>query len=684
VNAGHRIRNRISLTIGTALLLLVASVGLYSIPAAAAPGENLVSNPGFEMRGWNGPAAWRLSDGAEGNTFDWVQNGSAGDDVHSGDRALRMNSMQAPEPDHSMDATSNPFPVPPHARVEASVWLKANEVVNRGGTGWYGLRVTLTARNAFGAKVEHRDLMNQVGSFGWKKIQGGMIVPEGTTTMDLSIKMTTCTGTVWIDDADVRVVEEVPAVDLTGIRNPVLIPRPWQARMNGDPFELRNVAIAIQPEDPRIRAAVDSFCTGIGIAHTFRDGNTRSPGRYATQMILGDRTNPVLAREFSSRFPHNAWSDLEEQGYFLAVAKQEGQNQIYIGANSHVGRFYAVQTLRQLVRNGAVYVADILDKPTVACRGIPMGLQWFGQRDGEALKRLTQLKFNFVWAQGSFLDNSLDTDNWRVDFTAAQQAILKRFLELYQKNFIDVWIAIGPRGKNPPLQHSSQRDIDAVVRKMDVLYTLGLRNFGLRFDDLGNVGEDKLLVPEDVKAFNNDIGAAQAYFIDRVYGRLKAMHPDIRFMVVPMDYSQTGNYGAQTGAGLRLRRFQKLPVGIGIYAVSYYDEDILAAACLTGRPAVALVSNFYAEGIEDRNEYAVPYLNFIGWHNSAVRAKIAGFTWLPKIPQNEDAALISWRTAADFSWAPERYDPDRSFQFAAARYLGVSDGTPTLSISASQ
>ncbi len=209
---------------------------------------------------------------------------------------------------------------------------------------------------------------------------------------------------------------------------------------------------------------------------------------------------------------------------------------------------------------------------------------------------------------------------------------------------------------------------------MDVLYTLGLRNFGLRFDDLRNVGENRLLVREDIKVFHDDIGAAQVYFIREVYRRLLALHPDIKFMVVPMDYSQTGNHGDETSAGLRLQQFQKLPAEIGIYAVSYYDEDVLTTVSLTGRPRVAVVSNFYSEGIENRSEYVIPFLNSIGWQNSTVRTKIAGFTWLPKIPQTEDAALISWRTTADFSWAPERDDPHRSFQCAAAKYLAGSAG----------
>ncbi len=667
--------NDLPLAICRAILFLGVYAGLGAA-ADGAPAENLVANPGFEASRWNAPAAWRLSEGAQGNTFDWIPNGQVGDEVHSGVRALRMNAVREPAPDRSMDATTNPFRVLPHARVEASVWLKASNVATQQDTGGYGLRVTLTARSASGVKMEHRDLMNEQGSFSWKKIQGGMIVPEGTVNMDLSIKMTTCTGTVWIDDVNVRVAEELPVVNLDGIHNPVLIPRPWQFRMNGGKFELRSVSIVNRHPDPRLREAISSFFAGIGIVHEFQTADGLAPGRYATQLILGDSANPILTREFYLRFPGNTWADLEEQGYFLAVIPGADQNQIYVGANGDIGRFYAVQTLKQLVKDRCIYVADILDKPTIACRGIPMGLQWFEQREGEALRRLTQLKFNFVWAQGSFLDDCLSADNWRLDFTPSQRIAFSKFIELYQKNFIDVWIALGPRGKNPPLQYSSAADIDTVVHKMDVLYALGLRNFGLRFDDLGNLGEDRLLVPQDVTVFNDDIGAAQVYFIYEVYSRLKSLHPDIRFMVVPMDYSQTGNHRGQTRGGLRLRQLRKLPSEIGIYSVSYYDEDILAATCLTGRPTVAAVSNFYSEGIEDRNEYAVPYMNFISWQNPAIRSRIAGFTWLPKIPQREDAALISWRTAADFAWAPERYDPERSFQLAAAKYLGVTDETP--------
>jgi hypothetical protein len=658
------------------IVLILGAAGLFQIAAANAAGQNLISNPGFEIGSGKTPASWQLAEGAQDNTFDWVKNDWVGDEVHSGSRSLRINAIRAPAPEQSMVITSNAFKVSPHSRVQASVWIKASDVVNQGNVDWYGLRVTLTIYNASGSHIEHRDLIDEEGSFSWKKIQGGMIVPEGATAMDFSIKMTTSTGTVWVDDVDVSVVEELPAVNLAGIRNPVLIPHPWQSTLGYDKFKLEDVAIVGQHEDIRVREAVDSYFTSIGIAHAFFAENDPKIAGYSTRLVLGDSENPVLDRELSSRFPNYDWPDLEEQGYLLAVVNGTDQRHIYAGANSDIGRFYAIQTLKQLVLNKYVYVADILDKPTVRRRGIAMGLQWFDQRDGEALRRLTQLKSNFVWVQGSFLDDYLNTDKWRLDFTVPQKTLLKEFIELYQKNFIEVWIAIGPRGKNPPLQHSSDADIDTVVRKMDVLYGLGLRNFGLRFDDLVNVGEGQLLVPRDIDLFNNDIGVAQAYFINAVYSRLKAIHPDVGFMVIPMDYNQIGNYGDKASTSLRLRQFCGLPSEIGVYTVCYYDDDVLASTCLTGRPTVLIGSNYYAEGNGDLPEYVVPYVNFISWRNTAIRARIAGFTWLPKMPQSEDAALISWHTAADFAWAPERYDPEQSFQRAAAKYLGVPDGVP--------
>ncbi len=639
------------------VVLLTAKVGCTA-------DENLVLNGGFEIGASNVPASWTLTDAVQGNLFDWIT-----DERHSGNRSLRMNSVNPAPPGHSMGITSNSFEVPAYSRVDVSVWLKATDVVNGSDVSWYGLRVTLTAYDESGGKIEHRDLMNTRGSFSWKKIRGGMTAPERTRTMDLSIKLTTVTGVVWVDDARVHVAQELPEVDIPAIEAPVLIPHPWQLKLTMDTFELNDVAVIAGPLNPTVRQEIESFFASRSVDCEFLEADDTDILHYSTHLFIGDGADPVFNQEFSERFPEYDWTDLGDQGYFLAADKGNGPNYIYLGANTDVGIFYAIQTLKQLEFDEHIYLADILDRPTLSRRGIPMGLQWFEERKGEALKRLTELKFNLVWVQGSFLDDYLDIDNWRLDFTPAHEAILEEFIELYQENFIDVWIAIGPRGKNPPLQHSSDADINTLVRKMDVLYGLGLRRFGLRFDDLQNVGEDRLLTAEDINFFDDDIGAAQVYFISEVFGRLKAMHPDIESMVIPMDYNQSGNFGDMTQAGIRLQQFYGLPPDIGIYSVACYSEDVLAMIHLTGHDKMMIGSNFYVEGNGNLPEYVIPFLDFIDWGNPMIRCNIAGFTWLPKIHHGEDEALVSWHTMADFAWAPERYDPVESFERAVTRYL---------------
>lgn len=659
-------RNSGCLVIPGIILLMSLSIGLLPVARVIAADENLVSNPGFEMGSDNNPTFWAFVTGAPGNTFEWVS-----DDVHSGEKALKMVSINPPPSGTSMGVFSNAFRAPVHSRVEVVLWMKANEVENQGNLSWFRLRVTLVAYNESGDRIQHEDILSEEGSSAWKAIRGGMIVPEGTDTMDLSVKLTTSTGTVWVDDVEVKVAKELPSVDLTGIYNPVLVPQPWKIKDGNDKLDLEKVVIVNQSGDGRIEESVASFFGEIDVTHEFLLENDPNIRHYSTLFVLGDSTSPLLCKQLSRRFPNHDWSDLGEQGYFLAINKDEVQGSIYAGANSDVGRFFALQTLKQLTVSNTIYMVDILDRPTINSRGIPLSIQWFEKRNDETLKRLTQLKFNFVWTQGSFLNNSTSTDNWRVPFSDLQKTLLQEFIELYQKNFIEVWTSIQPRGKDPPLQYSSDSDINTIVFKMDVLYGLGVRHFGLSFADLENTGEDELLVQEDIRLFNNDIGSAQVYLINEVYRRLIDIHSDIHFMVLPMNYNQSGNFG--NNASANLQQFHELPHEIRIYSVPCYDEDVLATTRLTGRPRMTMWTNFYAGNRNPHSKYAMPYLNFINWQDPRIRMKLDGFTWLPAMPENEDAALISWYTAADFAWAPERYDPDTSFQLAAARYLGVPD-----------
>ena len=394
---------------------------------------------------------------------------------------------------------------------------------------------------------------------------------------------------------------------------------------------------------------------------------------YDTVLRIGDSQNPELDRFFRARFENIAWSDLGDQGYFLSTERSPQQTIIAIGGNSEVARFYGFQTLKQLIDpvQKNVAVADIADRPSLIRRGVPIGIQWFRAQD-EVFKRMASLKMNFVWVQGSFLNEKF-WFRWREPLTAEEKALVKSFAEQAKEHFIVPYIAIAPRGQDAstPTIYSSDSEIDLVVDKMLVLYDMGLRHFGLAFDDLVNVEQDTLF-GADVDFFNNDIGAAHVYFTKQIYNRLRAQHPDIQFMLVPMTYDALSHRGDTDET--YLEALAQLPEEIGIYSAIERTKGADAAIEFTNRPHMVW-DNFWASFYQSD---AAPSMVLPLERPTEFSADlISGYSFAPLIPEKEDEYLITWHTAADYAWAPERYDANTSFQLAVAQHLVTSQQAST-------
>jgi len=633
-----------------------------NVADAVLADENLIANPGFEEGSANEVADWTSFGEVE-----WVT-----DDVHSGSRAMKVHA----EGESSLIKSSS-FEVPVHARVDVSAFLRAQDVVSPGS--YFKLRMTLSAyAGDQRTRIKHWDLVSTAGSFEWKQVRASVIVPPDSKYMRLAVQLTKSSGTVWVDDVVVKIAQTIPDAPAasTGSQVPVVIPQPWQMRASKKTLSLGTIGILSNRADNTLKEAMAKYFNEQGISFLFVSADDPIPP-FTTILILGDESQLAVDERFRTIFEGLRWSDLGKEGYFLSVAQRTNNDvTIYLGANSEQGRFYALQTMKQLIlknnqdknqdnnqEDKQIYVADIVDRPTLNRRGIPIGIQWYSQQP-ELFNRLAQLKLNFVWNQGTF-ENQKFWYRWRVPLTEREKKKLQNYLILARKHFITPYIAIGPRGRDASeaTSYSSETDINLLVDKMTVLYDLGVRNFGLSFDDLGNVGQD-LLVGEDVAFFNNDIGAAHYYFVEEVHKRLKADHPDINLMVIPMIYNDLGNRGDTELS--YLASLAQLSPEIEIYSSAIYPEDALMARDLTNRRPL-IWDNFWASFYQNKPapEFIVPLDRSASFDHSL----ITGFTFLPLIPALEDASLLSWKTAADYAWAPERYHPDLSFQLASSQYL---------------
>jgi len=379
-------------------------------------------------------------------------------------------------------------------------------------------------------------------------------------------------------------VTMLKASDKAGLKEQslVIFPHPWKIICGKESVKVENVGIQNIGGQDRLKNALEKYIKNIGISYGFmKDGE--SFDAFSTQLILCDDSDMILKKRLENVFPGIFFSDLGEEGYFLSIGKKGNSCIIYIGGNTEQARFYGLQTLKQMLdkESKKIQIADIADKPTLSIRGMPMGVQWFEKRD-EAVKRLSSLKCNHIhnpdmaWA----LDHKLGANGWRKPFTGSDKKILKNYLELCKENFIDVTLSFGPRG-TPPLQYSSDNDINIIVGKMSELYELGFRDFCINFDDLQNTEEHGLVVPEDIKKFDNDFGKAHYYFVMEIYIRLKRIHGDASLKMLPLYY---GGFMSLKEPGERyLRTIGRLPKEIEFVTCPYSFEEIQKISELTGR-----------------------------------------------------------------------------------------------------
>lgn len=305
--------------------------------------------------------------------------------------------------------------------------------------------------------------------------------------------------------------------------------------------------------------------------------------------------------------------------------------------------------------------------PTISRRGAIVGVQWFNTT--EVVSRFQEANFNFAWSQGSYLNQKMQYQ-WRTAFTASEETMISEWMSKCAANGINCYLSVAPRGQTPSnaMTYSSSADITLLVDKFEDLYALGVRHFGLNFDDLRYVDQDKLL-GADVGQFNN-LGEAHAYFVNEIYTQFILTHADSDLMIVPLDYAGIGNLGSNEA--FYLTELGTLPLEIGMVSTIEFVSDAQAVIAFTGRPHVVWDNQFaYAYERSGADEYIAPLFREV-----LDQTLIDGYAFLPLIPTLEDTSLVSWRSAADYAWSPERYDAERSFQLAVARYQGVYDDLP--------
>ncbi len=182
---------------------------------------------------------------------------------------------------------------------------------------------------------------------------------------------------------------------------------------------------------------------------------------------------------------------------------------VAVAAHDERGLFYAKQTLLQLLKNvpgsanmqadpypgkslkevatmGPLPVCDVTDWPDIEFRGTVEGFYgppWSHESRKRQLAFYGRNKMNvYIYAPK---DDPWHHGRWREPYPETEAKQIKELIDTANANFVNFVWAIHPGNSVRWNEGGGKADLDAIVAKLEMMYQLGVRQFGVFIDDSG-------------------------------------------------------------------------------------------------------------------------------------------------------------------------------------------------------
>ncbi len=441
---------------------------------------------------------------------------------------------------------------------------------------------------------------------------------------------------------------------------PTVWPRPQTIKASGAAVPLSGevTLVADAHADPYAVDAARQVLRDAGV----RTVHEALPGRGPVVRVGGDGAQDALR---TLRAPERA--DLPSGGYRIAVGTVAGRSTVALDGVGDDGLFHAVQTLRQLVRNGSVAGVTVRDWPGTAVRGMTEG--FYGQ-PWTREERLAQIDFMGRTKQNRYLyaagDDPYRQARWRDPYPAERRADFRALAERARARHVTLGWAVAP---GQAMCMSSDGDVKALTRKIDAMWALGVRVFQLQFQD---VSYSEWHCDNDAATFGRGPEAAaraQARVASEVARHLAQRHPGSEpLSVMPTEFYQDGATAYRTALAKELDdRVQIAWTGVGVVPRTITGRE-LAGARATFRHPLVTMDNYPV------NDYAQDRI-FLGPYTGRDPAVAMGSAaLLANAMEQPSASRIPLFTAADFAWNPKGYLPQESWQAAIDDLAGDDAG----------
>ncbi|MDF6042501.1 beta-N-acetylglucosaminidase domain-containing protein [Streptomyces sp. JH14] len=442
---------------------------------------------------------------------------------------------------------------------------------------------------------------------------------------------------------------------------PTVWPRPQAIDASGTavPLSTEVTLAAGADADPYAVEAARQVLRDAGV----RTVHEALPGRGPVIRLGGDGAQDALR---TLRAAERA--DLPSGGYRIAVGTVGGRSTVALDGVGDDGLYHAVQTLRQLIRNGTVAGVSVRDWPGTAVRGMTEG--FYGQ-PWTREERLAQIDFMGRTKQNRYLyaagDDPYRQARWRDPYPADRRADFRALAERARARHVTLGWAVSP---GQAMCMSSVSDLKALTRKIDAMWALGVRVFQLQFQD---VSYSEWHCDDDAGAFGRGPEAAagaQARVASEVARHLAERYPGSEpLSVLPTEFYQDGATDYRTALARELDdRVQIAWTGVGVVPKTITGRELAGARAAFRHPLVTM-DNYPV------NDYAQDRI-FLGPYTGRDPAvAIGSAALLANAMEQPSASRIPLFTAADFAWNPKDYRPQESWRAAIDDLAGDDAGT---------
>lgn len=337
---------------------------------------------------------------------------------------------------------------------------------------------------------------------------------------------------------------------------------------------------------------------------------------------------------------------LKKEGYYLHICNKE----IVLAAYDEAGLFYAEQTLNQiLAKGGSILKTDIVDWPSVDCRG---SIEGFYGNPWSHQDRLCQFDFYGKNKMNTYVygpkDDPFHRYFWRDPYPEKEGQLIKELVKKAKENYVQfVWAV------HPGIDIRWEKDDSLnIVKKLESVYKLGVRSFAVFFDDISGEG---------TKADK------QAGLMNYITDNFVKKHKDVNPLIIcPTQYNKGWSHGDYLNT---------------LGTLMYPEIRIM----WTGNSVVDMIEENDMEWINNQiNRKAFIWLNYpvndycqsrilMGktyGNGKNIAEMVSGFCSNPM--EYAEASKISLYSIADYTWNMSAYDAQKSWERAINTLMPTS------------